>query len=516
MSLQVYTKLSERCGMSDHVAVMAAMLGKVATNLKVHGGSEEIVEATLGLFQDLASGYMSGKLLLKLEAIGFLLQHHTSEYFPFLSNNGNSRSRTSFYLTLARLLFMEDTPGSFKSFMAPLGQVLQGISSAGGVTIATNISTRPASVTPTLGTAPSAQLIRASVPKETVIGLFRDLRGVAAATSNRRSYGLLFDWLYPTYFPTILSCLEAWADDPLVTTPLLKFISEFAHNKTQRLTFDASSPNGILLFREISKVLQVYGNRQLTTPPPTADPYGQRYKGIWICMCILSRALAGNYVNFGVFELYGDPALRDSLDVVLKLALSIPLPDILAYRKVSKAYYALIDVLCHNHAAALASRDVATFVFIVTSLDAGLKSLDVAVSSQCAGALDNLAAFYFKHMPGGEDPSPVGAAIAEHLRADPELLPRTLNTLFEIVLFEDCTNQWSLSRPMLSLILVNEPVYPVIRQQLVAGLPAEKQGALSGCLDGLMTGVQRSLDPKNRDKFTQNLNVAKHEFKTRA
>lgn len=40
-------------------------------------------------------------------------------------------------------------------------------------------------------------------------------------------------------------------------------------------------------------------------------------------------------------------------------------------------------------------------------------------------------------------------AIAERLRQRPELFPQVLSTLFEIVLFEDCTNQWSLSRPML-------------------------------------------------------------------
>ena len=45
-------------------------------------------------------------------------------------------------------------------------------------------------------------------------------------------------------------------------------------------------------------------------------------------------ALTGNYVNFGVFELYGDRALADALDIALKMMLSIPLADILAYRKV--------------------------------------------------------------------------------------------------------------------------------------------------------------------------------------
>jgi hypothetical protein len=45
-------------------------------------------------------------------------------------------------------------------------------------------------------------------------------------------------------------------------------------------------------------------------------------------------ALCGNYVNYGVFELYGDRALADALDISLKMTLSIPLSDIMSYRKV--------------------------------------------------------------------------------------------------------------------------------------------------------------------------------------
>ena len=66
--------------------------------------------------------------------------------------------------------------------------------------------------------------------------------------------GLVFDWLYPAHFTTILACLGAWADTPEVSTPILKFVAEFVMNKTQRLAFDASSASGILLFREVSKV----------------------------------------------------------------------------------------------------------------------------------------------------------------------------------------------------------------------------------------------------------------------
>ena len=44
------------------------------------------------------------------------------------------------------------------------------------------------------------------------------------------------------------------------------------------------------------------------------------------------------------------------------------------------------------------------------SLDAGLKSLDVAISSQCAAAVDNLAGHYFKNITGGVNENGTPAA----------------------------------------------------------------------------------------------------------
>lgn len=73
-----------------------------------------------------------------------------------------------------------------------------------------------------------------------------------------------------------------------VSTPLLKFMAEFVLNKAQRLTFDSSSPNGILLFREVSKLLVAYGSRILSLPS-AADIYAFKYKGIWIALTILAR-----------------------------------------------------------------------------------------------------------------------------------------------------------------------------------------------------------------------------------
>ncbi|KAA3481473.1 exportin-7 isoform X1 [Gossypium australe] len=308
-SKQLYARLSELLGLHDHLLLLNVIVGKIATNLKCYTESEQVIDHTLSLFLELASGYMTGKLLLKLDTVKFIIANHTREHFPFLEEYRCSRSRTTFYYTIGWLIFMEDSPIKFKSSMEPLLQVFVSLEST-----------------------PDA-VFRTDAVKYALIGLMRDLRGIAMATNSRRTYGLLFDWLYPAHMPLILKGITHWTDTPEVTTPLLKFMAEFVLNKAQRLTFDSSSPNGILLFREVSKLIVAYGTRILSLPNP-ADIYAFKYKGIWISLTILARGLAGNYVNFGVFELYGDRALSDALDIALKMTLSIPLADILAFRKV--------------------------------------------------------------------------------------------------------------------------------------------------------------------------------------
>lgn len=86
-----------------------------------------------------------------------------------------------------------------------------------------------------------------------------------------------------------------------VTTPLLKFMSEFVLNKAQRLTFDSSSPNGILLFREVSKLIVSYGSRILSLPN-AADIYAFKYKGIWISLTILSRGENNNLFDLLIWN----------------------------------------------------------------------------------------------------------------------------------------------------------------------------------------------------------------------
>ncbi|XP_038886024.1 exportin-7 isoform X1 [Benincasa hispida] len=490
-SKQLYARLSELLGLNDHLQLLNVIVSKIATNLKCYTESEEVIDHTLSLFLELASGYMTGKLLLKLDTVKFIVANHTREQFPFLEEYRCSRSRTTFYYTIGWLIFMEESPVKFKSSMEPLLQVFIKLES-----------------TPD-------SMFRTDAVKYALIGLMRDLRGIAMATNSRRTYGLLFDWLYPAHMLLLLKGISQWTDTPEVTTPLLKFMAEFVLNKAQRLTFDSSSPNGILLFREVSKLIVAYGSRILSLPN-SADIYAFKYKGIWISLTILTRALAGNYVNFGVFELYGDRALSDALDIALKMTLSIPLADILAFRKLTRAYFAFLEVMFSSHIVFILNLDKNTFMHLAGSLESGLKGLDTNISSQCASAVDNLAAFYFNNITMGEAPSsPAAINLSRHIVDCPTLFPEILKTLFEILLFEDCGNQWSLSRPMLSLILISEQMFTDLKTQIMASQAADQHPRLSICFEKLMADVTRSLDSKNRDKFTQNLTVFRHEFRVK-
>lgn len=66
---------------------------------------------------------MSGKLLLGLDTVNQLFANHSND-LSFLREPVNFRNRTIFFCTLGKLLFLEDTPAKFKSFVSSLQQVI--------------------------------------------------------------------------------------------------------------------------------------------------------------------------------------------------------------------------------------------------------------------------------------------------------------------------------------------------------------------------------------------------------
>uniref|UniRef100_A0A182SIM7 Uncharacterized protein n=1 Tax=Anopheles maculatus TaxID=74869 RepID=A0A182SIM7_9DIPT len=87
----------------------------------------------------------------------------------------------------------------------------------------------------------------------------------------------------------------------------------------------------------------------------------------------------------------------------------------------------------------------------------------------------------------------------------PEILQGLLSTMMNIVMFEDCKHHWSMSRPLLVLILLYEDCFRRIRETLIQSQPVAKQQNMARLFELLMDGIERNLLIQNRDKFTQNL-----------
>jgi len=341
------------------------------------------------------------------------------------------------------------------------------------------------------------------------------LRGICSSCVNKRTYTLLFDWLFPAHMGLLRRCCQVYGQDNDVAIPLLKFFADFVYNRSQRISFEPNSPNGILLFKEAASLLKMYGETRLamTQQIPEAELYAKKYKGYYVCMNILARALAGSYCNFGAMSYYKDDALDQALDVVIKMALSVPIDDLLGLAKLGTAYYNLMETLFNSHCQTLASLETNAFLHLAHSLEEAIKSVELNKQSVCSAmaAIGHLMSFYFIQM---QKNTPYAGMLGQHFQKDMELFARILSSIFNIVLFEECTNQWSMSRPMLPLILINPAFYEEYQRKLIASVAPEKQVKMQEAFQKLMDGIEKNLEPKNRDKFTQNVTTFRHQAKS--
>ncbi|XP_059618204.1 ran-binding protein 16 isoform X2 [Phlebotomus argentipes] len=503
---KVYKRLSEVLGLNDEPMLLSVINRKIIKNLKYWGESEQIIRKTLNLLNDLSSSYSCVRKLVKLDEIQFMLNNHTSEHFQFLGTNcdvSEMRMRSMFYSSLGRLLMVDfgDDEERFYTFMLPMTNQFESI---GAMLMDVNNG------------YPSDEA------KKALIGLSRDLRGLACVLGTKAAYMMFFEWIYPDYTPILIRAIELWGHDPTVTTPILKLFAEFVHNRSQRLHFDVSSPNGVLLFREASKVICTYGSRVLTLEVHKNQEYQMRLKGMSVCFLMLKSILCGNYVNFGIFKLYGDDTLDNVLNTTVEMILSIPHNHLLEYPKLSQSYYVLLECLAQDHITFLATLEPRVFLYILESIADGLKALDTMVCTGCCSTLDHIVSYIFKQLankvstfPGKKIRREVAAQNDTFLKVmelHPEILQNILSILLNIIIFEDCRNQFSMSRPLLGLILLYEEYFRQLKANIIQNQPIDRQQTMAQWFDNLMDGIERNLHTKNRDRFTQNLSLFRRDI----
>jgi exportin-7 len=135
--------------------------------------------------------------------------------------------------------------------------------------------------------------------------------------------------------------------------------------------------------------------------------------------------------------------------------------------------------------------------YIISVCASAIKS-ESYISSQACSTIDNLISFVIKQ---GSKPHYLSARFSEM-----ENVIHMLHVaIWEVVLLNEPENLWSLSRPLFPLILIDQAFFSQYAEMLCANQPLEHRQKLTAGLMSLMDGVQGTLTPKNRDRFTQNV-----------
>eukprot|EP00397_Hematodinium_sp_SG-2012_P002865 GEMP01002873.1.p1 GENE.GEMP01002873.1~~GEMP01002873.1.p1 ORF type:complete len:1098 (+),score=232.07 GEMP01002873.1:197-3490(+) len=505
---QVAERLAAVLGLEDENAILGLIINKVGKDLQQRYRSDQIVKRTLALFHELAAGInivhtsdrspqliVSGRLLLKNETVQQILRNHASPQFGFLNHELTKfgKYRTSYYHTLGKLLFLEirDNKAEFEAFMQPQAQVIDLLWSSAQA---------------------NPQSLRTPESKHALIGLCRDLRGLCISCSSSEPYNFFFEWLVNCPKDVRMSrvnlfskAIDIWWDDFEVTTPLLKFVAEFVYNKAQRITFDQSSPNGILLFREASSILVTYGTRVLQRNDVDVagkNLYKEKYKGMGIALDLFCHALHGGYTNFGVFDLYNDNSLATSMNLCLRMCLAIPQQELTAYTKTFKPYYLFLELATKSHMGKVMELDASMIAQLLSSVEEGILNFDHGISMQCCASTDNIVAYFFQNQ---DKQAPDGEQVRQFQTVQSQSLRRILKLMFHLVMKGEHISTWSVSRPLLGLILLYHEEYQQIRDNLVAAHLDERRQKLVQSFDDLMSGVENNLTTTNKDHFTRNL-----------
>ncbi|EYB96769.1 hypothetical protein Y032_0147g2599 [Ancylostoma ceylanicum] len=497
-SSPVYDKLNSELGVSDETDMLSVIVQKILTNLKYWATNEQILELSLSLLKDLSLGYTAVRKLFRLQEVQLLLSNHTAEHFVFLGQSvpySTMKHRTVFYEALTRLLTIDlnDDEQLFDQFMQPLAATKREL---------TAIMTTPNYT----GSVSQDELQRV------VVGLCRDLRGVAVACTTKNLFQIMFDWLYPDVFNIMLRAVEEWSSCPQVMTPIFRLLAELCQNRQQRLKFEMSSCSAVLLFKEASKIICSYGNRILVMPDvPKERAYAERYKNIGIIFNVLKCALIGAYVPFGVFRLYGDPCLQDSLDMFVKLFMKIPEEDFHSYTKIAQHYYNLLENVVQDNIAFVSNLQPEVFAAILRSIHTGVTSLDAVVITSACSALDTILNYLYKRFTRSPHPvakvgmEPEGDSCLVAVKNQPQLMSDILTSMMTSLMFGEVKCQWSISRPLLGLILLQEEVFTNFKREMISQQPEDRHAAFDQAFVALMDGVELSLTVKNKDIFTQNL-----------
>mmetsp|Transcript_26405 Transcript_26405/g.41809 ORF Transcript_26405/g.41809 Transcript_26405/m.41809 type:complete len:1185 (-) Transcript_26405:131-3685(-) len=481
----IFPILSQLCNRPmNQEDIISGFFCKVIESLTFWGNDQEAVQTCITLLNSLVTGTATERTVRQAKITPALLSRQAGG-FQFFDRLPDPKLRTQFYSILGRLLFCDRNRKHFPAFMKQFSAEIE--------TLAKEMS------------RPSVRL------KNRAICICRDLTGLLDIVEARKDYIAIFNWFFPQRFRILLRILETWWSEGSVVNPLLKLVSHLVDNKHQRISFPPVSANGLKLFKEVVKIINVYCTRFKKLMEEEERLKDHTIKGLDLCLRILTRALSGNYVAFEVFDMYRDECYTHVISSLLGVSLQLK-SDILMQRpKVFRHVCAFISELACSHMSPLCMQEAEVISKVLSLLlDGVCFEYDPITPSACAGALENIFEFYYQHK---NDPpqSRTGqqAARLRILLSDQKCKvsrERVVPVLFSMSLFGDGSAKiLSLSRPLLCAIACDEKGFVDFKLRFISSQRPDDQKRLEIAFEGLMRDIGNKITYKEKNFFARNL-----------
>lgn len=142
----------------------------------------------------------------------------------------------------------------------------------------------------------------------------------------------------------------------------------------------------------------------------------------------------GNYVNFGIFQLYSDPCFDNFLQVFISILTTIKKFHLFSYPKLTRAYFSLIETFSLVKIDYLANLSSPLFGYILETISEGLLSHDQTIQNACCVYLDTFLTHVFrsvkKHI--------ASANLMNNVQEYENLLRQILINLLNGIIYAEC------------------------------------------------------------------------------
>ena len=523
--------LEERHGMVSKENVLNMILSKIAFNLDKWSQDKwpkdqwpngtDVTKETLQLFLALVIGTHSSRIVAKSELVSQLLANHTG-----LDWGSNERYRREFYRVLGRIAFKDSDIGELYKFLTPFETKLIELRNE----LQNENSTQLYEMAPTLS--------------QTLC----DLRGALMACHSPTGYETFFEWFYPAgYYESVCyMAIQRYAGyNWKVVWNVLRFVEELVTNTHKRIQFPGTSPDGHRLFRDTAHLLISVAEKILQIPTgetrnlnagvssmgfSTSGGIGNgtedstskdiadiRYKAISLFLRIFARLLSGasDFANIGVFAMFGDKIVSELLMAACNVIFSMDMEEAQGYTKVIDVLYIALENICMHNLADLLGQDVPTTSAVLGQvlllLKRGLRSRVVRIICNCTQSLDKICMNHYH--------------TTQRLRTRPDANPTVLSDahidiigdimfeLLDLVLVDHDIIHWTLCRPLFVLVQLLPDVFSAIKDAIIETQPTSAI-KLQEAFKALFVGVDETMRPENREKFTTNALELKNTCKS--